>query len=175
VRRVELRPFTRELLHLVDPWFDDAETQRWLGGAEWPRRMLDLGDRPLGEFRGAMETGRFRWLAYDGDRAIGYCDAGTFNRWTTWDGRQVIASLPAPCAGIAYVVDPSVRRRGYGVAVLAALVRAPEVVAIELFAAGVEPNNVASVACLRRAGFVALEPKPDFEGMIYYVMRRSLR
>jgi hypothetical protein len=36
--------------------------------------MLDLADRPLGEFRGAVETGRFRWLAWVDDVAVGYID-----------------------------------------------------------------------------------------------------
>jgi hypothetical protein len=55
---LRLRPFERRHLPLAEPWFTDADTQRWLGGPRWPRQMLDLTDRPLGEFRGAIETGR---------------------------------------------------------------------------------------------------------------------
>ena len=69
-----LRPFIRDQLVLVEPWFLDAETNRWLGGPDWPRLMLDLADRPLGEFRGALETGRYRWLAWTSDRPVGYND-----------------------------------------------------------------------------------------------------
>jgi hypothetical protein len=33
---LQLRPFEREHLPLVEPWFADAATQRWLGGPAWP-------------------------------------------------------------------------------------------------------------------------------------------
>ena len=35
-----------------------------------------------------METGRFRWLAWDGDTAVGDIDCGTFDRWATGDERR---------------------------------------------------------------------------------------
>jgi hypothetical protein len=57
-----LRAFSAEQLGLAQTWFDDAETQRWLGGPQWLARMLRLGGDPLGEFRGARETGRYWWL-----------------------------------------------------------------------------------------------------------------
>jgi hypothetical protein len=47
------------------------------GWTRWPRLALDLQHRPLGEFRGAIETGRYRWLAWERDKAIGYIDCGT--------------------------------------------------------------------------------------------------
>jgi hypothetical protein len=45
--------------------------------------MLDLADAPLGIFRGAVETGRYRWLGWEDRRAVGYIDCGTHDRWTT--------------------------------------------------------------------------------------------
>jgi hypothetical protein len=60
--------------------------------------MLDLASRPLGEFRGATETGRYRWLAWERDRPVGCIDCGTTDRWTTWEGgpggRGVIGAIP---------------------------------------------------------------------------------
>ena len=98
---LQLRPFERHHLPLVEPWFTDGDTRRWLGGPAWPRQMLDLADRPLGEFRGAAETGRYRWLAWDQGTAVGYIDCGTYDRWATWEGgpggRGVIV---APRAGL---------------------------------------------------------------------------
>jgi len=169
---VELKAFERDELPLVEPWFEDVETRRWLGGPQWPRQMLDLAERPLSEFRGAVETGRYRWLAWNGGGAVGYCDAGTFDRWTTWDGERVIGTVPVTSASIAFVVAPTQRRRGYGAAILEALKQATELTDVELLAAGVEPANDASVACLQRAGFDALDPRPDFEGFLYYAWRR---
>jgi hypothetical protein len=60
VIQVHLRSFQAQELPLVEPWFLNDETKRWLGDPDWLRSMLDLADRPLGEFRAAMETGRFR-------------------------------------------------------------------------------------------------------------------
>src|SRR5437588_7390500 len=75
-----LRALTRGDLRIVEPWFRDPDTRRFLGGPEWPRRMLELGEGVVGqEFRGAIQTGAYRYIAHtDGDR-VGYVDCGTFN------------------------------------------------------------------------------------------------
>jgi RimJ/RimL family protein N-acetyltransferase len=172
---VVLRPFRRAELALVEPWFSDADTQRWLGGPRWPALMLDLAERPLGEFRGAVETGRHRFLGWDGD-AVGYIDCGTYDRWATWEGgphgRGVIDTIDVPAGAITYVVDPGRRRRGYATAMIDALLELPELARIELFAAGVEPDHRGSVGCLIKAGFTPLDPEPDWEGVVYYVRSR---
>ncbi len=177
MHHLELRRLERAQLRLVEPWFHDVETQRWLGGPDWPSLMVVLADRPLGEFRGAQETGRFRWLAWDGDDPVGYIDCGTFDRWTTWDvgpqGPGVVATIDAPSAAISYVVDPTRRRRGYASAMIARLVALPDLDEITLFGAGVEPDNVASVRALARAAFQPLATEPDFEGFLYFVWRRT--
>jgi ribosomal protein S18 acetylase RimI-like enzyme len=159
-------------LPLVEPWFSDAETQRWLGGPEWPRLMLELADRPLREFRGALETGRFRWVGWDGADPVGYIDCGTYDRWTTWDGEQVVEAMAVESGAVAFTVAPACRRLGYGLQLLHALFRAPEMAHVQLLGGGVEPENVASVACLRSAGFRPDSEEPDFEGIVYYVRRR---
>lgn len=173
---LQLRPFERGHLWLVDPWFTDPDTNRWLGGPQWPRQMLELAGRPLREFRGARETGRHRWLAWDRDTAVGHIDCGTYERWTTWEGgpggRGVTDTIPVPSAAIAYLVDPVLRRRGYGVAMISALPAMPDLTQVELFTAGVEPSNTASVGCLLKAGFRPLRAEPDWEGIVYYGLRR---
>ena len=171
-----LRPFLRRQLPLTEPWFADPDTQRWLGGPGWPALVLRLQSRPLEEYRGALETGRHNWLAWDGGTAVGYAGCDTYDRWTTWDGRPggrgVVSALPGPAANISYLVDPARRRRGYGTAVIAALLAAPELAHVALFAAGVEPANTGSVSCLVKNGFQPLDPVPDWEGIVYYALRR---
>jgi len=173
---LELRPFTRAQLPMVEPWFEDPETHRWLGGPEWPRMAVDLADTPLGEFRGAQETGRYRYLAWDGDSPVGYIDCGTSDRWTTWEGgpagRGVVDVIDEPSGAMAYVTDPVLRRRGYGAAMIQALMGEPELGHVSLFAAGIEPENTASVRCLLAAGLHPLDPVSDWEGFVYYAMRR---
>jgi len=174
---LRLRPFERRHLPLVEPWFTEPDTRRWLGGPQWPRQVLDLAGRPLGEFRGALETGRYCWLAWDRGSPVGYIDCGTTDRWTTWEGgpsgRGVISAILVPSGGISYVVDPALRRRGYGTAMITAVTAMPELAHIALFAAGVEPANAASAGCLLKAGFRPLDPEPDWEGIIYYAWFRT--
>ena len=52
---------------------------------------------------------------------------------------------------------------------IAAVTTMPELAHVELFAAGVEPANTASVSCLRKAGFRPLSPEPDWEGTAHYI------
>ncbi|MGD0395058.1 MAG: GNAT family N-acetyltransferase [Acidimicrobiales bacterium] len=174
---VDLRHLARSQLPLVEPWFEDPETQRWLGGPKWPWMALELADAPLGEFRGAQETGRHRFLAWDKDVPVGYVDCGTFDRWATWDGgpdgRGVVSVIDAPSGSIAYVTDPALRRRGHGVDMILSLMQVPPLAHVSLFAAGIEPENTASVLCLLSAGFRPLDPAPDWEGIVYYARSRT--
>src|SRR5262249_9806721 len=166
---LQLRPFEGKHLPLVEPWFADAATRRWLGGPGWPRLMLDRASRPLDEFRGAAETGRYRWLAWDQGTAVGYIDCGTYDRWATWEGGPGGGGggrpgASAPRAGsLGSVVAPARRRRGYCGAMVSGGRAAPDLEHIELFTAGVEPANAGSVGCIRKAGFEPLDPEPDWE------------
>ena len=51
---------------------------------------------------------------------------------------------------------------------IAALLARPELAFVQLFEAGIEPENVACRRCLERAGFCVHSPEPDYEGMLYY-------
>jgi RimJ/RimL family protein N-acetyltransferase len=174
---VDLRPFGRDELPLVEPWFQDPETQRWLGGPGWPKMVLELSHAPLGEFRGAQETGSFGFLAWDKNVPVGYVDCGTFDRWTTWEGgpggRGVVGVIDEPSGAIAYVTDPAQRRMGYGTEMIQALMAMDVLEHVSLFAAGIEPENTASVRCLLSAGFRPLDPATDWEGIVYYAKRRT--
>ena len=174
-----LRKFTRADLASVEPWFRDADTRRYLGGPEWPAAMLDHGGRAVGqEFRGAMQTGAHRYLAEVDGREVGYVDCGTFDRCTIYggegpEGAIITESIDLATGSIAFVIDPSLRRRGLGRAMLRALPRRPELQFVELFEAGVEPENLASRLCLEAAGFRLRSQEPDCEGMLYYRADRA--
>src|ERR1700759_2330760 len=81
-----LRAFRRRQLPLTDRWFADAETQRWRGGPGGPGLVPDFRRRPLEGAGGAAEPGRYRWLAWEGDTAVGYAGCDTYDRCATWDG-----------------------------------------------------------------------------------------
>lgn len=171
---VWLRKFDRADLPTVEPWFQDSETRLYLGGPEWPRNMLDHGSRSVGQlFRGAQQTGAYRYLARTGARPVGYVDCGTFNCCTVYggegtDGPIISETIDVPTGSIAFAVDPALRGRGLGRAIIAALFSLPELEHVELFEAGVEPDNIASRGCLEAAGFRLRCEQPDVEGMLYY-------
>ena len=50
---------------------------------------------------------------------------------------------------------------------------AADVADVVLFAAGVEPDNIASIRCAAAAGLVADSTEPDWEDIVYHVRRRS--
>jgi RimJ/RimL family protein N-acetyltransferase len=155
---ITLRPLTRTDLATITPWFEDPDTRRSLGGPDWPTAMLDHGERAVGEvFRGAVQTAAHHYLAETDGRAVGYIDCGTFDRCTVYggegpDGPIITESIDAPTGSIAFVIDPQRRHRALGKAMITALLARPELVAVELFEAGVEPENAASRRCLEAAG-----------------------
>lgn len=176
---VNLSPFTRAQLAIVTPWFRDPETRRFLGGPQWPAMMLTLDAVVVGkEFRGAVQTGAHRYVARAAGRPVGYIDCGTFDRYTVYggespDGPIITEQIDVTTGAIAFVVDPNLRRRGFARAMITALIRRPELRSIELFEAGVEPDNLGSRKCLEAAGFRLRSVQVDFEGMLYYLGWRS--
>ncbi|GIF20148.1 RimJ/RimL family protein N-acetyltransferase [Actinoplanes tereljensis] len=173
-RVVVLRPFDTSLLSLVQPWFHHPEVNRWLGGPSWPVPRADHSDEL---FRGLRVLRSHTWVAFDRDgTAVGYIGGEVYDRWCRYsegpDGPVVDKIEPGPAMGFAYVVDPRRWRQGFGVAILRACMDAPEVADVVLFAAGIEPGNVASVRCAIAAGLLPESASPDWEDMIYHVRRR---
>ena len=84
---IELRPLTTADLAVIAPWFEDADTRRFLGGPDWPAAMLVHGERSVGTtFRGAEQTGAYHYLALADGTPAGYIDCGTFDRCTVYAG-----------------------------------------------------------------------------------------
>jgi RimJ/RimL family protein N-acetyltransferase len=163
--RVALRPFTADLLGLVQPWFTHPEVRRWLGGPDWPAREFRT-DPGIGEiYRGRRVLRTHSWLAFDpGGEAVAQIGGDVYDRWT---------AEPGPAMGFAYVVDPRRWGRGYGTATLLAMMDAPEMADVRVFAAGIEPANVASVRCATAAGMTPDTTIPDDEGIVHYLRRRN--
>ena len=84
-----------------------------------------------------------------------------------------VSVIDEPSGSIAYVTDPALRRRGHAADMILSLMQVPPLAHVSLFAAGIEPENTASVHCLLSAGFHPLNPVPDWEGIVYYARRRT--
>jgi RimJ/RimL family protein N-acetyltransferase len=176
--RISLRPLSSADLLLITPWFEDAETSRFLGGPGWPAQMFALAWRSAGTmFRGARRIDSHQYLALADGASVGYIDCGTFDRCTVYGGEGpygpiIVETIDAVKGAIAFVITAELRRRGLGRAMIAAMVARREFCDVELFEAGVEPQNTASRRCLGGSGFELSSERPDFEGMLYYRVRR---
>ena len=131
--------------------------------------MLALGADAVGrEFRGAMQTGAFRYLARADGAPFGYVDCGTF----------VAPGSDGLTGSIAFAVDPQARGRGLGRAMLAALVSTPELASVAVFEARRRPGERRVAALLgggtvrahlrraRRRGAAVLPPASPLNGLI---------
>jgi RimJ/RimL family protein N-acetyltransferase len=175
---IELVPFEQKHLHLVEHWFDHGEVRRRLGGRDWPARELALVSKtPGSQYRGALVWARHNWVGFDDDSAIGLIGGETYDRWTRYEGEGaegpiISESIDLPAMGLHYVVDPVSWGRGYCGELLQEVFARPEVAQMRVFDAGVEPDNVASIRCLARSGFVKLSPEPDWQGILHLLRTR---
>ncbi len=98
--------------------------------------------------------GVFAWLIYHAAMPVGQIQLDT---------------MPEHLGSLAYVVNPTLRRRGYGTAMLKALLSRPEAGALKQIDAAVEPDNIVSRRCLEAAGFVLQKGEPDHDGLLHYI------
>jgi ribosomal protein S18 acetylase RimI-like enzyme len=127
--RLDSRPLRADDLPVVEPWFDDPDTRRWLGGREWPGRLLRLARAP----------DRLA-VVYLLDRApVALLD---------------LERLAPANAAIAIVVSPAHRRRRVAATVLGTLFALAEVDGVDQIVAEVERGNTAAQRLVRAAGFV---------------------
>jgi RimJ/RimL family protein N-acetyltransferase len=175
---VTLVPYTVDWLAAVRPWFTDPEVRHRLGGPEWPERELRLMGQGLGEtFRGRRVLRIHSWVALDAaGEPVAHLGGEVYDRWcryaATPEGPSVSDVEPGPAMGLAYVVDPARWRRGYGRAALRGAVAAPEVADVALFALGIDADNTASRRCAESAGYSPDHAEPDWEDIVYHVLRR---
>lgn len=181
VESVVLRRLTTQDLPAIAGWFEDPDTSRFLGGPDWPAAMLANAERAVRtDFRGAPQIAADHFLALADGIPVGYVDCGTFDRCAVYggegqDGLIVLETIDAITGAIAFTIDPARRREGLATRMVRALIDHPDLSTVELFEAGVEPENIASRRCLQSAGFELSSPRPDFEAMLYYRARRRER
>jgi ribosomal protein S18 acetylase RimI-like enzyme len=121
---IELRPFTAADVPLVEPWLDDPESRRRLGGLRLPA-VVDHGLL-------ACEHGEPVALVH-----VEHLETST----------------------LALLVAPRARRRGIGHAVFALLLETE--LAGRPLEITAEPDNIASIRLLERAGLVAVGDDKD--------------
>lgn len=135
--------------------------------------------RPGEDYRGRRVLRVHSWVALDPTGApVALVGGDVYDRWSRYDGscadHPVVTAVEAgPAMGLAFVVAPDRWREGFGAATLRAVVAHRDVQDVRLFAAGVDVDNAASQACAAAARFVPDVTEPDWEDMVFYLLRRS--
>jgi len=173
--RLSLHPLTTTAAHQIEHWFDHPEVQARLGGRAWIHRELRLlGQRPGGSFRGATVLRSYGWIGRDqADTAFAFIGGDVYDRWVRYHGEGPHGALLSDedsrtAMGLAYVVDPTRWRHGYGHAAINAVLHHPAVTDVRTFFCGIDADNHASRRCAEAAGLRLVDPQPDHEGMLYY-------
>ena len=144
---IDLRPCLSEHLPMFQSWFQDEELSQWV---ERPsQRYLDYV---------ATTPRQYACVAYEGDVAVGFIVFGLEDEEP---------------ASFMFFVRPDLRHQGYGKRILATALVAPEVADIDVWEAGVEPDNVASRRCLEAIGFTDQGRDPEWSDYLRYVYERS--
>ena len=151
VSGLELDSFTYSDRDAVDPWFDDDDTRRFIGGTGWVEHSLLHPPKPPTERDGRQVSARFMWVAREGGVPVGVVDVETYDDGT---------------ADLAMIVAPDHRRAGLCKRILEVAIGHPALGDVQVVRLGVEPDNIGAARCAESAGFRA-EPHPE-QGLTHY-------
>jgi len=154
VSPVELESFVHSDRETVDPWFDDDDTRRFIGGTGWVEHALLHAPAPRAEQRGRQVSARFMWVAREEGVAVGIVDIETYDDGT---------------ADLAMIVAPDHRRAGVCARILEAVIVHPALADVRVMRLGVEPDNVGAARCAERAGFASEPNDLDEQGLTHYL------
>lgn len=176
VSDIRLIPYTDDLRPAIEPWFDDAAAQRWIGGRDWFDDQLALvACRSQRSVRGAQVVSHYAWvtIAPDSAEPVAFHTGEVYDRFNLYeradDGSLTVVPIdPRAAVGFAGVVAPQHRNKGYGQATIRALPDLPELAGVPITYTGVEIDNHASLRALTTAGYEVARPVPDFENRIYF-------
>src|SRR3954454_20166566 len=132
-------PLTADLVQAIEPWFDDAETIRYLGDRTWAHDALRLDElMASGRWPEADVVERHSWVAFDEKRPVALLGVEAYDNRT---------------ASLSIVVCPDARRRGYGARLIGKARDWAGAHDITQLVVGAEPENIASRALLDKARF----------------------
>jgi len=132
---LHLRPAASADLAHLDPWFDDPQTQQWLGRRGWVEQALRLA---------ATTDARHSLVAERDGEPVAFLDV----------------DVVQGCAGIGIVVSPAHRRHGMGADALRAVCTDPRFTDVAVWQAGIEHGNAVSARTFAAAGFVPATGTP---------------
>jgi RimJ/RimL family protein N-acetyltransferase len=160
-RSVSLRSLSSPDLIDVAPWFEDPETQRWLGGPDLPELLMNLAENPPKDSWGKRVTGRYVWLAISAEgEPVGLLS---------------VEAYADHSAQLDVIVAPSERGQGWAAAIVATGTTHRALSEVDTFYAEIEPENRASRRAFERVGFALESERTDQFGALRFVLRRRER
>lgn len=129
-----------EDLVFLEEWYKDEEVLKRLGGT-----------LPLN-----------RWFCYVQQN-------NNYYAWIVHEdiipaGQVALELYPDCSASISILINPSYRNNGFGQKILKALLQKTELSAVQIIKVGIETDNVASLQCFKKVGFI--EEGLDMDGLI---------
>lgn len=147
---MNLSLLTPKLAVVIEPWFDDPDTARHLGGRDWIHHALNLMHLMPGmECDGTTVLGRYGWVIDVDDRSVAFLDVEVYDDRT---------------ASLAIVVAPEARGRGIARRVLSGIWEHEKLAGVDELFGSISVDNEAIRRCLLAAGF-KVDDQPDHEGM----------
>ena len=137
---------TQDDLAVLQEWFADPILNQGVDGDNLPRQFACM----------QSELNYWAWIACEGDRPVGFV---WFEIQEDGIGNESLG------------IQPDLRNRGYGSAMLRALIETPEAQQASCVAAHIDPKNTASIRCHEKVGFVCESDEPDEEGFLRFVHR----
>lgn len=143
-----MRIFKENDIETLQTWFEDSEVQRRLDG------ML-----PLHEWFKYVKasTGYQVWMGLgESGQSIGIIMVEQDTDFT---------------GNIALIVNPILRGKGYGRALIEQVMVLSETQSIKKWFAGIEEDNIACLKCFQSVGYLFEDSKPDEDGyysLIYF-------
>lgn len=143
-----MRIFNENDIETLQTWFEDSEVQRRLDG------ML-----PLHEWFKYVKssTGYQVWMGLgESGQSIGIIMVEQDTDFT---------------GNIALIVNPILRGKGYGRALIEQVMVLSETQSIKKWFAGIEEDNIACLKCFQSVGYLFEDSKPDEDGyysLIYF-------
>lgn len=148
---------THDLARAIEPWFDDADTVRSLGGRQWVHHALHLMSvMPGFEMDGTRVLDRSCYVVEEHGRRVALLDIEVYDDLT---------------ASLALVVAPDSRGRGVGRRVVTAMWELPEMIQVKSVFGSIDADNPASLRCFAGAG-ATITTEPDRDGMLRAEMER---
>jgi RimJ/RimL family protein N-acetyltransferase len=151
---VELESFVHSDRETVDPWFDDDDTRRFIGGNGWVEHSLLHPPAPPAGGRGRQISARFMWVAREDGVPVGVVDIESYDDAT---------------ADLAMIVAPEHRRAGVCKRILEAVIVHPALTDVRIMRLGVEPDNLGAARCAESAGFAPEPHHLDEQGLTHYI------